>query len=89
MKILQGTLKEIRFDFPKNAVTAPEVIKETTFKENEVTYMSDDLGLHKISNPDPENVAVSLHCKSILDLSVTGDRKSLLTSQSVHAAECC
>jgi cysteine dioxygenase len=64
MKVLKGSLKETRFDFPKNAVTAPRVIKETIFGENEVTYMSDDLGLHKISNSDPEDMAVSLHRKS-------------------------
>lgn len=63
MKALKGSLKETRFGSPRNNVTAPRVIKETIFGENEVTYMSDDLGLHKISNPDPENVAVSLHHK--------------------------
>ncbi|KAK6606857.1 hypothetical protein ACHAO1_000327 [Botrytis cinerea] len=41
--------------------TPPTVIKTTTYTANQVTYMSDDLGLHRISNPDPENVAVSLH----------------------------
>jgi len=29
--------------------------------ENQVTYMADELGLHKISNPDLSDVAVSLH----------------------------
>jgi len=61
MKVLKGTLKETRFDFPRNAATAPAVIKETTYEENQVNYMADELGLHKISNPDPENFAVSLH----------------------------
>ena len=51
MKVLKGSLKETRFDFPENAVTAPRVIKETIFGEN----MSDELGLHKIRNPDLEN----------------------------------
>jgi cysteine dioxygenase len=66
MKVLKGSLKETKFDCPKNAVTAPKVVEQTNFKENDVTYMSDDLGLHRISNPDPENVAVSLHRKSLL-----------------------
>ena len=61
MKILKGTLQETRYDFPRNAITAPEVIKKTVFKEGQVTYMSDDLGLHKISNPSETEVAVSLH----------------------------
>lgn len=64
MKVLKGSLKETRYNFPKNNATPPEVIKETLYSSNQVTYMADELGLHKISNPDPENVAVSLHCKS-------------------------
>lgn len=64
MKILKGSLKETRYAFPdpKNP-TSPEVIKETTYGSGKVTYMADELGLHKISNPG-EDVAVSLHRKS-------------------------
>jgi len=61
MKVLKGNLMETRYNFPKNNQTAPEAIKETIYKENEVTYMADELGLHKVSNPDPEKMAVSLH----------------------------
>ncbi len=64
MKVLRGTLKETRFDFQRNNATPPVIIQETTYKEGQVTYMADELGLHKISNPDPENIAVSLHRKS-------------------------
>ncbi len=60
MKVLKGTLRETRFSFPASG-SAPKVIKETVYQENEVTYMADELGLHKISNPDPERLAVSLH----------------------------
>jgi len=60
MKVLKGILKETRFANPENQDTPLEVIRETTYKEGEVTYMSDELGLHQISNPD-KNVAVSLH----------------------------
>lgn len=66
MKVLKGTLKETRFDFPKNNVTLPIVIKETVYRANQVTYMADELGLHKISNPDSDNVAVSLHRRSLI-----------------------
>jgi len=68
MKVLKGTLRETRFSYPDKDVasSAPKVIKETTYKENEVTYMADELGLHKISNPDPESLAVSLHRKCCL-----------------------
>jgi cysteine dioxygenase len=63
MKVLKGTLKETRFDFPRNNATPPDVIKETIYQEGQVTYMADELGLHKISNPEPVNIAVSLHRK--------------------------
>ncbi|KAI9791666.1 MAG: Cysteine dioxygenase [Piccolia ochrophora] len=67
MKILKGSLKETLYDWPdrclldRGAPSPLAVKKETTYRENEVTYMSDQLGLHKISNADPEGVSVSLH----------------------------
>ncbi|KAI9812144.1 MAG: capsule-associated protein CAP1 [Pycnora praestabilis] len=67
MKILQGSLKETLYTWPdRNIVndhkTSPlDITKETIYSKNQVTYMSDDLGLHKISNPDTEGFAVSLH----------------------------
>lgn len=33
-------------------------------KTNEVTYMSDELGLHRVENPSHSNRAVSLHLYS-------------------------
>jgi cysteine dioxygenase len=61
MKVLKGSLKETLFVFPDHEGERPEVTRETIYDEGMVTYMSDDLGLHKISNSDPENIAVSLH----------------------------
>jgi len=63
MKVLKGTLRETRFSYPDPQISSsgPKIIKETTYQENEVTYMADELGLHKISNPDHERLAVSLH----------------------------
>lgn len=66
MKVLKGTLKETRFNFPGTASPAMEVIKDTNYEAGQVTYMSDELGLHKISNPDEGNVAVSLHRTFVL-----------------------
>ncbi|KAF2763905.1 cysteine dioxygenase type I [Teratosphaeria nubilosa] len=37
------------------------VKRKTMYKANEVTYMSDQIGLHRIENPDLQEVAVSLH----------------------------
>jgi len=72
MKILKGTLKETRYAFPSPEHEKPQVIKETLYGEGMFTYMSDDLGLHKISNPDPDNVAVSLHRTSLPPVDIGG-----------------
>ncbi|MCJ1417019.1 capsule-associated protein CAP1 [Xylographa parallela] len=72
MKILQGSLKETLYDWPDKStrtdgLPAPlHATRETIYSENEVTYMSDKLGLHKISNPEVDKVAVSLHLLSVL-----------------------
>ena len=61
MKVLKGTLRETLFDWPTTEEKSPlNVTKVTTFCENQVTYMSDKLGLHRVSN-DEDEVAVSLH----------------------------
>jgi cysteine dioxygenase len=70
MKILKGSLVETRYAWPTIHLNQDEhhpleTISTKTYHENEVTYMSDKLGLHRISNPDPTNYAVSLHCRSL------------------------
>lgn len=71
MKILKGSLKETLYSMPPGSagsnsgssgtLTPPQVVKETNYSENQVTYISDQIGLHKISNPSNSEVAVSLH----------------------------
>ncbi|BCS23824.1 putative cysteine dioxygenase Cdo1 [Aspergillus puulaauensis] len=67
MKVLKGTLQETLYTWPdqerveRGQVSPPQVKKVTTYGENQVTYMSDKLGLHRIHNPDPNDVAISLH----------------------------
>jgi cysteine dioxygenase len=68
MKVLKGTLKEILYEFPDPEATKlqPQPLrstKESTFKENDVTYIADDVGLHKVFNPLQDEFAVSLHRK--------------------------
>lgn len=68
MKILKGSLTEARYAWPTVNLNQSEerplqILSETTYNTNEVTYMSDKLGLHRISNPDPKSYAVSLHCE--------------------------
>jgi cysteine dioxygenase len=68
MKILKGSLTETRYAWPtverNNLEDRPlQVLSKKTFDQDQVTYMSDKLGLHRITNPDPREYAVSLHCK--------------------------
>ncbi|QUC22555.1 uncharacterized protein UV8b_06796 [Ustilaginoidea virens] len=62
MKVLYGNLTETRYAFPEDdAEEKPmTVISEKTYKENGVTYMADELGLHRVSNRGSD-FAVSLH----------------------------
>ncbi|PFH61572.1 hypothetical protein XA68_16995 [Ophiocordyceps unilateralis] len=61
MKVLYGSLTETRYAFPDAGVEkAMAVISERTYKNNAVTYMADDLGLHRVSNRGSD-FAVSLH----------------------------
>ena len=67
MKVLKGSLTETRFAAPTSVQPTPMVMKrETTYTENQVTYMADTLGVHRISNPHPTEYAVSLHCKLLI-----------------------
>ena len=73
MKILKGSLKETIYTLPTLAdsmskppqpsgtTTPPQVLKETVYSENQVTYISDDIGLHRIANASDTDLAVSLH----------------------------
>ncbi|KAH7944865.1 hypothetical protein HPB49_008631 [Dermacentor silvarum] len=64
MKVLAGTLKEVRFDWPqtKDGVEAPMTKKgDTELQLNSVAYINDSLGLHRVENPSHCEPAVSLH----------------------------
>ena len=72
MRILKGSLTESRYtlgDFCPDGETMeigpigrpiPKLIRRTVYAEGQTTYMSDDLGMHKISN-EQSDIAVSLH----------------------------
>lgn len=55
---------------------ALDVRRETTYHEGGVTYMSDQLGLHRIANPSADEVAVSLHLYTVRPPSFTSLSKS-------------
>lgn len=83
MKVLKGSLKEIRYKYPLDGITSqPQVIMENAYDSNQVTYMADELGLHKISNPDAENVAVSLHRMFLSIIMYVLKQTKLTTRQS-------
>lgn len=63
MKILHGSLTESRYEFPDSDKQKPmELISQRTHNENDVAYMADELGLHKMENRG-DDYAISLHCK--------------------------
>lgn len=72
MKILQGELCETRYAWPtaneiKNKSVEPEGLKEldrTTLDLDEICYINDTMGLHRVENPSAVNPAVSLHLYS-------------------------
>ena len=45
--------------------SAPRVKRSTIYDADEVTYMSDQLGLHRVENPSKDEVAVSLHLYTV------------------------
>lgn len=74
MKILQGSLVETLYEWPETNANSSashhdhdqrpsgmKVKKETTLNTGDVAYMSDSLGLHRMSNPSSDQLAVSLH----------------------------
>lgn len=62
MKMLKGTLRETLYLMPDQSNnTKPRPFKETTYARDEVTYISDKIGLHKIENASQTEPAISLH----------------------------
>lgn len=67
VKVLDGTLREVRFHWPEEETSEDGVMNEKDrcdCKKNAVTYMSDELGLHRVENCSHSNTAVSLHLYS-------------------------
>lgn len=60
MKILKGTLQESLYDMPERE-DQMHLKQETSMHRDQVGYISDDIGLHKITNPLADQVSVSLH----------------------------
>lgn len=66
MKVLAGELSETVYYSPSSEEegTQPLRVKfSNTHHANEVAYISDEIGLHRVHNPSRNQIAVSLHCK--------------------------
>ncbi|CAH0551607.1 unnamed protein product [Brassicogethes aeneus] len=61
MKILQGSLDEIKFAWPKEKGQQLEEIERKKIELNQVAYMNDSLGLHRVENSSNVDTAISLH----------------------------
>ncbi|OQE07198.1 hypothetical protein PENVUL_c014G02984 [Penicillium vulpinum] len=64
MKVLAGTLQETIYNVPDqdSDLHGPlEIKSDTRHTMNDVAYISDDIGLHRVHNPSSDHVAVSLH----------------------------
>ncbi|PYH40754.1 putative cysteine dioxygenase [Aspergillus saccharolyticus JOP 1030-1] len=64
MKILAGHLNEAIYHTPdpEQSQDAPLKVKQdTTYGTNDVAYICDQIGLHRVMNPHSNQLAVSLH----------------------------
>ncbi|XP_063605481.1 cysteine dioxygenase type 1-like [Penaeus indicus] len=63
MKMLEGSLQEVRFEWPKGDETEEGMVEidRNILKLNGVCYINDSLGLHRVENASHSEGAVSLH----------------------------
>ncbi|EEQ39239.1 hypothetical protein CLUG_03367 [Clavispora lusitaniae ATCC 42720] len=61
MKVLKGQLTESLYDVPDHEGDAMTPRQVSVLHRDEVGYISDKIGLHRISNESPSEFAVSLH----------------------------
>lgn len=83
MKMLSGSLQEVRFEWPKEitAEDGNEMIEtdRNILKHNGVCYINDSLGLHRVENASHSENAVSLHlyCPPFSECSMFDERTGL------------
>eukprot|EP00794_Sanderia_malayensis_P019575 gene19575-21506_t len=66
MKILDGQLQESLYGWPKDGTSNEQMepLRKNLYNKNEVAYINDSIGLHRIENLSHTNRAVSLHLYS-------------------------
>lgn len=83
-----GTTQQSQTDCPSTEHTcsagpqlepaALEIQRDTAYEQDQVTYMSDKLGLHRITNPSDSEIAVSLHLYTVCEIPVIADPMTIL-----------
>ncbi|RKP13498.1 cysteine dioxygenase, type I, partial [Piptocephalis cylindrospora] len=66
MKLLDGQLEEVQYEWPDSSVTDASqpplnILTKAVHGRDQVTYIHDRIGLHRVANPDTERPAFSLH----------------------------
>jgi len=66
VKVLHGSLKETLYAWPSEAGSSPDdqpllQTNVNVYEKNGVTYINDDIGLHRMENPSHSENCVSLH----------------------------
>ncbi|CAG2170195.1 unnamed protein product [Oppiella nova] len=66
MKMLSGSLHETRYEWPDSTTDLNQMkaIDENQLKTNDVAYINDSIGLHRVENRSDSWKAVSLHLYS-------------------------
>ncbi|KAK3095441.1 hypothetical protein FSP39_014731 [Pinctada imbricata] len=65
MKVLDGEIQEELFEWPTGSEeTAMKQREKNKYHVNEVAYINDEIGLHRVENPSHSNEAVTLHLYS-------------------------
>nr|XP_045612310.1 cysteine dioxygenase-like isoform X1 [Procambarus clarkii] len=81
MKMMSGSLQEVRFEWPQEAAEEQkeqEMVEtdRNVLKINDVVYINDSLGLHRVENTSHSEGAVSLHlyCPPFSSCSIFDER---------------
>ncbi|XP_048750122.2 cysteine dioxygenase type 1-like [Ostrea edulis] len=66
MKVLDGHAQEELFDWPAGSEEMHTMTSKgkNLYKKQEVAYISDEIGLHRVENPSHSDTAVTLHLYS-------------------------
>lgn len=85
MKMLQGSLEEVRYAWPESEDEELKEIGRKRLELNEVCYINDSLGLHRVENVSSYDTAISLHlyCPPYEQCSVFNQRNGKKTTATV------